>query len=247
MRIVFQFDEERVRIPRALFTRRAYRDYLPAMVSTRLTAHSGCLGTPLNSLPYIDAALASPVEFVEVDVRLDSQGELVLSHDVITRRSPGLLTLASVWSRVADAGLAFNLDVKEVAVLEPLAWFLETRVSEPTPVVTGCDAGWVALWANLAPRVPVLLNVLVGPGPEESFETWEARIVAEALACRAAGLNIDHRLVTASLVQRARLAALSIEVWTVNEVVDLTRCLALGLDGLTTDRPDRAHALLTPF
>jgi glycerophosphoryl diester phosphodiesterase len=35
-------------------------------------------------------------------------------------------------------------------------------------------------------------------------------------------------------------------VWTVNEVSDMRRLLAAGVDGIVTDRPDRLNEVLEP-
>lgn len=215
------------------------------MASPLLTAHSGCLGTPPNSFAHIDAALASGVNFLEVDLRLGPGGDLVLSHDQVAGPGPGPLTLAAVWNRAADAGVGFNLDVKEREVLEPLARFLRDRRGGPQPVITGCDGVWASAWRGLVPGVPVLFNVQTGPRPGESSTHWEERLIREARDCGAAGLNADHRLVTDRLVALAREAGLPLDVWTVNETEDLERCLGWGVAGITTDRPDRAHTLLT--
>jgi glycerophosphoryl diester phosphodiesterase len=217
------------------------------MEPPRLTAHSGCLGTPPNSLPHLDAALASGVSFVEIDLRLGARGDLVLSHDPVADGGPDPLTLGSVWSRVVDTGVGFNLDVKERRVLEPLARFLSSRpgLVPSQVVITGCDGPWAAAWRLLLPGVPVLYNVLVGPRAGETASAWDDRTVGEALACGAAGLNCDHGLASPGLVAAARRAGLGFDVWTVNESDDLRRCFSLEIDGLTTDRPDRAHALFT--
>ncbi|MGN1389468.1 MAG: glycerophosphodiester phosphodiesterase [Bulleidia sp.] len=45
-----------------------------------ITAHSGCDGTPDNSMAYLRYAFASGADCVEVDIRPD-QNTLVLSHD----------------------------------------------------------------------------------------------------------------------------------------------------------------------
>ena len=46
-----------------------------------ITAHSGCDGTPENSLEFLRTALLSEADAVEVDVRKNGEGKLILSHD----------------------------------------------------------------------------------------------------------------------------------------------------------------------
>ena len=58
----------------------------------------------------------------------------------------------------------------------------------------------------------------------------------------------DQCTVTLAAVSelRALYPGLRLVPWTVNELVDIQRLLPLGLDGITTDYPDRFLALLMP-
>lgn len=55
-----------------------------------ITAHSGCDRTEDNSVEFIEYALASGADCLEVDVREDRRGELVLSHDEAGDNNPSL-------------------------------------------------------------------------------------------------------------------------------------------------------------
>lgn len=54
----------------------------------------------------------------------------------------------------------------------------------------------------------------------------------------------DYRLITAKLVAEVHARGMRLIPWTVNRVRDMQRLLRLGVDGLITDYPDRALALL---
>lgn len=212
-----------------------------------VTAHSGCLGTAPNSLEFASAALEAGADFLEFDLRLGAHGRLLLSHDPVSApASP--LGLDEVWSWVADRGGGFNLDVKEPEVLAPLAEFLDNSTGRFVPtVITGCPAAWMSDARRLFPRIPVLLNLETGPHSDETAAAWSARVVDEARSLGAAGLNAQHGLVTPALADRARRALVPLFVWTVNQPEDLRRLTALGVSGITTDHPCRAHRILTGF
>lgn len=53
----------------------------------------------------------------------------------------------------------------------------------------------------------------------------------------------NFRDVTAEAVREAHALGLKVAVWTVNDVADMRQMLALGVDALITDYPDRAQAL----
>ena len=54
----------------------------------------------------------------------------------------------------------------------------------------------------------------------------------------------DFRLVDAELARTTREAGVQLIPWTVNEADDMKRLIALGVDGLITDYPDRAQTVL---
>ncbi|MFA5594697.1 MAG: glycerophosphodiester phosphodiesterase [Trueperaceae bacterium] len=51
-------------------------------------------------------------------------------------------------------------------------------------------------------------------------------------------------VVTPHFIQAAQARNLRVQVWTINERAEMDRLLALGVDGLITDRPDRALAAM---
>jgi glycerophosphoryl diester phosphodiesterase len=55
----------------------------------------------------------------------------------------------------------------------------------------------------------------------------------------------EHSLVDASLVERAHVLGLSVLPWTVNDPERIQTMIDLGVDGIVSDYPDRALALLT--
>ena len=51
-------------------------------------------------------------------------------------------------------------------------------------------------------------------------------------------------ILTPQFVAAAHRRGLAVQPWTINETADLSRILALGVDGINTDNPDRLFALL---
>lgn len=62
-------------------------------------------------------------------------------------------------------------------------------------------------------------------------------LVERARAARLAGLGVHHAGVEAVFVRAVRDAGLKLYVWTVDDPAEARRLLALGIDGLITNRP----------
>ena len=77
-----------------------------------ITAHSGCDGTPDNSLEFVRHALQTNADALEVDVRKTENGGLAISHDPIAADQDAP-TLQAVFSLVAPTEKKINCDLKE--------------------------------------------------------------------------------------------------------------------------------------
>jgi len=108
-----------------------------------ITAHSGCEGTPMDSVESVEAAIRLGADAAEVDVRRGA-GSLVLSHD---RRGEAEYAsrprLEQVFALVAPrAGMKVNCDIKEADVI-PDVLALAARY--------GLDSGRLVLSGSVHP------------------------------------------------------------------------------------------------
>jgi glycerophosphoryl diester phosphodiesterase len=246
-------------------------------IAPLFAAHRGGAALwPENSLLAFRNALALGADYLEMDVHLSRDGEVIVMHDpTLDRTSTGS---GPVRERTAAELGALRLKDRSGAVTE-----------EPVPALEQV----VALAA--AARRQMLIEIKTDeqrrryPGIEEkvlaildrhrfapsaivmSFEgdTWRrvrrlrpdvragalysprmlpaASIEAELGALRQAGVafvGLDRRMVTADVARQARLAGLSLGVWTVNERDAIERFIAEGVSLVITDRPDLAKAAL---
>ena len=80
-------------------------------------------------------------------------------------------------------------------------------------------------------------------GDPGAAATMEA--VPEAISAEGGGHWAPHHTeLTTALLARARALGLRVIPWTVNEAADMRRLIGWGVDGLITDWPDRALALV---
>jgi glycerophosphoryl diester phosphodiesterase len=229
-------------------------------------AHRGASGlAPENTLAAFRLAAEMGAGFVETDLRATRDGEIVALHDASLNRTTsgrGLLADCALRDlRDLDAGSWFDprFAAERVPTLdEILDWsrrallglFLELK-GEPT-------GGFLeALVARLSrsdsrDRAVVIsfdsaaLEALRGLDRELTTGLLFDRPLADPVrAAREAGaqeLLPRRQLVSRELIEQAHRSGLQVVTWTVNDLAEMRRLLALGLDGIMTDWPDRLIA-----
>jgi glycerophosphoryl diester phosphodiesterase len=207
-------------------------------------AHRGASGVaPENSLEAFDLALEQGADVLELDVRIDGDGEFALVHDATLLRSfgdprrvdevgcgaVGVARLDAVFER-HGARTRFLVDLKDPApewegrVVEAIVRHgLQQRV-----VVQSFD---VAALSRLRERFPWL------PLAPLYRRVASMGLVLDAVPAWAEGFGPWHGAVDAALVERAHARGLAIRPWTVDDPREARRLLALGVDALITNLP----------
>lgn len=213
--------------------------YTPAQLRsagmTIITAHSGCEGTPPNSVEHIRAALASGAEMIEVDVRADGD-RLYLSHDV-AEDPAACVSFETFMQLIADTpALRVNCDVKTDGLILPVMEVAKRYGQGWRIVFTGqCnhradlirDAGgelWVSMW----------------PGGDH-----EAAVRASADANQGVidVLNVHYGMISEASCAYIRERGMDFSAWTVDDEAALRTLLTMGITNITTRKPCLALAL----
>jgi glycerophosphoryl diester phosphodiesterase len=229
-------------------------------------AHRGASGhRPENTLPAYELALEQGADMIEIDLHRTRDAAVVVSHDedLAGLGGKGEIAEASLAEvRSLDAGegervptldevldrfgrrIPFNLEIKrgtkaeypgiEAAVLAAL----ERRgLLERTLFSSFYDPVLQRLRA-LSPRVRTGLLI---------SRRFPDRALERARALGAEALHPERRLATKELVEAAHGEGLAVHVYTVDDPAEMARLLALGVDGIFTNFPDRLRALCDPL
>lgn len=232
----------------------------------RILAHRGLsLAAPENTLLAFLAALAAGATHLETDVHATSDGVAVLSHDPTlpgTRRPLNELTMAQLaridlghgqsYCSLAEALAAFpealfNVDVKSADAVLPTARAIRTARAGPRVLLTSFSetrrrrvvraAPGTVSSASAAGVVMLLLAVTLRQG-------WALpRLLGGISAIQVPERAGRLRIVTPRVITRMHALGIEVHVWTVNDPAEMRRLLALGVDGLVTDRCDLAARL----
>ncbi len=233
-----------------------------------MIAHRGASGhAPENTLAAFRRAVELGARFIETDLRLTRDSHLVALHDETLDRTTsghgrvGECTLAEL--RALDAGSWFAPEFageRIPTLAEILAFSHEHDIGlylelKPGGVWRSEHALVGALrGAAVTDRLVVLcfdaqvlraiydLDPLLMTGLLERHQA--AGAVERALAVGARQLAPHWTLVSRELVQQAHAAGLAVVPWTVNEPEPMRTLLALSVDGIITDYPERVLELL---
>jgi glycerophosphoryl diester phosphodiesterase len=119
-----------------------------------------------------------------------------------------------------------------------LAALAREGMGERTSVMA-FDPGVVARIRVLAPTQKTTL--LIGPGDLERVSATAVEAVTWAREVGATSIGFGHTLVDEAVMRATRGAGLLLGVWTVDAPAEMQRLAALGVDEITTDRPDVAR------
>lgn len=237
------------------------------VMSMLIIGHRGASGhAPENTLPAFEKAIEMGADGVELDLWPNALGEPMVIHDdklERTHRHKGRVTDMRV-EDLAPLGIPRYQDVLDMAkgklvVFTELKGDHEDKVAEAIHRAVAQD-GWRykalpvigfdhAQLKRLKKAHPDILTgatfsrrMLEGLAPE----LHAPHMIATAKRLGASAINPDYNLVTPEIVAAAHEAGLAVNVWTVNHPVAMDKMIALGVDSIMTDYPDRLHAKLHP-
>jgi glycerophosphoryl diester phosphodiesterase len=223
-----------------------------------LLAHRGGTGPwRENTLEAFEGARANGADGVELDVRLTSDGEVVVFHDdalesgeairdLKKRDLPGYIPdLES--AVVACEGMLVNVEIKldhplagtraEPSRCRALAVAVAEVLLRRRGVIV--SSFWPDALVALGEVAPTLATgLLVHPASDAAA----AVLQASNLGCSA--LHPHRSAVTPALVELCRGAGLEVGTWTVNEAADLDNVVSAGVDAVITDDIGLVRTLL---
>ena len=222
-----------------------------------IIGHRGARGhLAENTLPSIAKAIELGVDGVEIDVFKCASGELVVFHDQTLEKLTNAkgyieqLTLDSIQKidvlngftiptleEVLDLinGRVFlNIELKgtQTALItdEIIKLYFEKEEWDSSKIIIS-SFNWKELELFYSVNTEVSSAVLTEDDPVDAIP------IAKQL--KAVAINPDYASLNAANVSKIKKEGLKIYTWTVNDPKDIQEMLALGVDGIITDFPER--------
>lgn len=218
----------------------------------------GTSAAPENTLRAFEDAINLGYKYIETDVHATKDGVLVAFHDDDLTRTCGdpKKIAESTWAELMPMRIAgtdpiplledilgswpevrVNIDCKSEAALQPLVETIQ-RTQSISRVCIGSFSD------SRLKRIREALgdNVCTSMGPREVAQLVSASTVrtpfrphhtihAAQIPVKQAGLPI----VTSRTLEVAHREGIDVHIWTIDDPVEMTRLLDLGVDGIMTD------------
>ncbi len=234
---------------------------------TLVIGHRGAAGlAPENTLAAIQVAVELGVDAVEFDVHRSNDGELMVIHDEEVERTTdgrGFVTNLTLEELQAlDAGSWFSDEfagepipsVRDVFdFVRDLDVLLFIELKSPA-LYSGIEAELVTLIEEYGyeDRVSILsfdhesLALVREIAPDLTLSGLWSRSLPSSDGAGFDVVNARFTLFrgTPQAIENYHGQELQVMVWTVNEISDMEWLIARGIDGITTDYPDRLLSVL---
>ena len=237
------------------------------MIPPLRIAHRGASGrglAPENTLAAFEKALSIGVDMLEIDVRVTSDGQLIVLHDPsldrTTDREGIVREMVLEEIRQADAGdgervpilrevfdLARHrapilLEIKSDFIAELVVQAIAEAEFSEQVVVQSFNPQTIERVKRLAPHLPS--SLLIGELPTTPSRFRARRLVSQVLEIGANTLSIWHATLTPSLIEEMRKRGIAVWAWTVDEEIAMRDLAMMGVQGLVTNYPDVLNNVL---
>ena len=229
-----------------------------------VVAHRGSSkAAPENSMAAFRQAIADGADLIELDVQETADGEVVVFHD------SDFMKLAGVGTKIWDATMA-DLEVIDIGSRFSPA-FKDERVPTLAAVLDACK-GKIGVVIELkyyghnqhleervarivdergmAAHVAVMSLELDQVKKMKSLRpSWTVGLLMSVSAGNLRAIGADFLAVNGAFASRrfvrsAHLQGMKVHAWTVNDAATMSVMIGRGIDGLITDRPALAKAVL---
>lgn len=222
-----------------------------------ITAHSGCMNTPENSIQSVIEGLKAGAEIIEVDVRATKDQVVVLRHDEYVSTPFGrgaikdltfkelinfaqneeIIQLEDILPLILENHRMINLDIKEDSAIHPMIQAIEKYKMIDSVIISGCEKERAAYLKKHYRPYQVLLNANTKAGlqsMEINYESFIRETCQDAISASCCGININYHICREELLDVARMRCLPVLVWTIDEPDAMEKFLNMGVHSITT-------------
>lgn len=222
-----------------------------------ITAHSGCMNTPPNSISSVLEGLRAGADIIEVDIRATKDGVVVLRHDEevytpngirriqdldyeelkVLGKSEVITRLEEILPLILENRRMINLDVKEDSAIGPMIRTVEKYNMRDYVIISGCEKQRAAYLKENYRPYQVLLNASISmfTASEGDYDSFIKKTCQDAISASCCGININYHFCREELLDHAVLRCLPVFVWTVDDPLTMETFLDMGVHSITSN------------
>ncbi len=238
----------------------------------KVIAHRGFSGEyPENTMLAFEKALEAGADGIEMDIHLSKDGEVMIIHDEALMRTAGLPGVVSDYTRSELERISAGKTQKDsfgftpIPSLEEYLSFMSQHKDKFTNIelktapqyYPGIEEKALALVKRFGLEENIIwssfnwLSVVklkrIAPKMEGGLLFSGMKLYDMASIIKDLGIEYfhpDYNDLTDEIVEGLHDGGVGLNVWTVNDEMDMAACSTWGINGLITNYPDRAIALL---
>ncbi|MBQ8297921.1 MAG: glycerophosphoryl diester phosphodiesterase membrane domain-containing protein [Ruminococcus sp.] len=240
--------------------------------NTQVTAHRGfSYAAPENTMYAFEEAIRSGSDYIELDVQLTADGELVVFHDdTLDRTTDGTGRLSAYtyeelselscgeWFRkggndFTDAKIPLLSEVLEFAGENNTLLNVEIKKSGRTEETARKSAELIAEYGLSDSCYVTSFDYTALRAVKETDSEIKTGLIANIASPAMYTLryidavSLNYVFVNKSIVGNAHKGGKRVFVWTVNSRDDMERMVSIGADNIITDRPDIASEVVYSY
>ena len=206
--------------------------------SLLVTAHAGCMNTPINSLESIEVSLNYEVDIVELDVRFTDDLLPILSHDEIKDNKKDYVKLENAFKLLCKSeNILVNLDMKEIDGIINIEKLIDKYNMKNRVFLTGIELEVVEKLNTYKVEIPYFINYELDKLKMNDLN-YLKDIKNKICEKNALGINLDFKFLTKELVDLFHENNKLVAVWTVDDESTMNKIINLNVDSITTNNID---------
>ncbi len=239
-------------------------DEISAQNDVEIIAHRGAAGSrPENTLASVEKALDDGADWVEIDVQETADGQVVVMHDSDFMKLSGVDL--KIWDATVqqladiDIGGWFDpaysdqrtpllRDVLALAkgrsrVLIELKYYGHDDDLENRVIAIVKESGMVGDIATMSLKYPAVQKMLTLE-PDWPAGVLAATAVGDMARLQGDFVALSKGRVTPWMASSIQEAGKDLYVWTVNDPLEMSKMISMGVNGLITDEPALARQVI---
>ena len=203
-----------------------------------VTAHAGCMNTPINSLESIEVSLDYEVDIVELDVRFTDTLVPVLSHDEIKNNKKDYIKLENAFKLLCkNENILVNLDMKEIDGIVNIEKLIDKYNMKNRVFLTGIELESIERLNTYEIKIPYFINYELDKSRMNDLN-YLKDIRNKICEKNALGRNLNFEFLTKELVNLFHENNKLVAVWTVDDESTMNKVINLNVDSITTNNID---------